>query len=191
CERIGDGRRHTAARGDRRQPQEFRGGELRTGDGDYLRRGRESAVGRGAVRARGDVARPDSPAAGVAGRVAPEHHVRAEELGRAARDDATARGLLRAFAVAKGMSMKLLLVGHGKVGRLGGELAPQYGFDIAGIIDPLSPLHGGGPDDPKWSGVDVAVDFTTPDVVAANASVLARRGISLVIGTTGWSKDEA
>jgi 4-hydroxy-tetrahydrodipicolinate reductase len=86
--------------------------------------------------------------------------------------------------------MKLLLVGHGKMGQLVGELAGQYGCDVAGVIDPASPLHGGGPDAARWAGVDVAIDFSTPDSVTANALVLARRGISLVIGTTGWSQHE-
>jgi 4-hydroxy-tetrahydrodipicolinate reductase len=86
--------------------------------------------------------------------------------------------------------VNLLLVGHGKMGRLVESLAPEFGFDIAGVIDPQSKRHGGGPDGAQWNGVDVAVDFTTPDVVRENAPVLARRGINLVIGTTGWSGDE-
>lgn len=86
--------------------------------------------------------------------------------------------------------MKLLLVGHGKMGRLVESLAPEFGFDVAGIVDPHSPRHAAGPDAPAWDGVDVAVDFTQPDVVAHNASVLARRGINLVVGTTGWQRDE-
>jgi 4-hydroxy-tetrahydrodipicolinate reductase len=86
--------------------------------------------------------------------------------------------------------MKLLLVGHGKMGRLVEALAPEFGFDVAGAIDPQSPVHGGGPEADQWRGVDVAVDFSTPDVVGLNAPVLARRGIHLVIGTTGWQKDE-
>jgi 4-hydroxy-tetrahydrodipicolinate reductase len=87
--------------------------------------------------------------------------------------------------------MKLLLVGHGKMGQLVGTLAPQYDWEVAGVIDPGSPLHGGGPDADRWTGVDVAIDFSTPDSVIANAVVLAKRGISLVIGTTGWSAREA
>jgi 4-hydroxy-tetrahydrodipicolinate reductase len=87
--------------------------------------------------------------------------------------------------------MKLLLVGHGKMGQLVGELAGQYACEVAGVIDPASPLHGGGPDADRWAGVDVAIDFSTPDSVTANALVLANRGISLVIGTTGWSQHEA
>ena len=87
--------------------------------------------------------------------------------------------------------MKLLLVGHGKMGQLVGTLAPQYDCEVAGVIDPASPLHGGGTGDARWAGVDVAVDFSTPDSVVANARALAARGISLVVGTTGWSQQEA
>jgi 4-hydroxy-tetrahydrodipicolinate reductase len=86
--------------------------------------------------------------------------------------------------------MKILLVGHGKMGQLVSSLAAQYGAEVAGVIDPGSPLHGGEPSDKKWDGVDVAVDFSTPDSVVANACALAGRGISLVVGTTGWSRQE-
>ncbi len=86
--------------------------------------------------------------------------------------------------------MKLLLVGHGKMGRLVESLAPEFGFDVAGVLDPHSTRHGGGPDADEWAGVDVAVDFTTPEVVRENAPALARRGINLIIGTTGWQRDE-
>jgi 4-hydroxy-tetrahydrodipicolinate reductase len=86
--------------------------------------------------------------------------------------------------------VKILLVGHGKMGRMVESLAQSYGCEVAGVIDDQSPSHGGGPDAERWKGVDVAVDFTTPDAVMANASVLARRGINLIIGTTGWAKHE-
>ena len=76
------------------------------------------------------------------------------------------------------------------MGRLVEALAPEYGFDVAGVIDPQSPRHGGGPDDPSWSGVDVAIDFSTAASVIANAATLAKRGIDLVVGTTGWSQQE-
>jgi 4-hydroxy-tetrahydrodipicolinate reductase len=87
--------------------------------------------------------------------------------------------------------MKILLVGHGKMGQLVGQLAGQYDCDVAGVIDPASPLHGGGPGAEGWADVAVAIDFSTPDSVVANAKALAARGISLVIGTTGWSQHEA
>jgi len=86
--------------------------------------------------------------------------------------------------------MKVLLVGHGKMGRMVEALAGEYGCDLAGVIDPASPAHGGGPDAERWTGVDVAIDFSTPDSVATNVPALARRGINLVVGTTGWGERE-
>src|SRR5215210_108051 len=86
--------------------------------------------------------------------------------------------------------MRVILVGHGRMGRLVGDLAPEYGIEVSGVIDPLSPLHAGGPEDDRWRGVDVAIDFTFPEAVKANAPALARQGINLVIGTTGWKADE-
>ena len=87
--------------------------------------------------------------------------------------------------------MRILLVGHGKMGRMVAGLAPEYGGEVVGVIDPQSPRHGGGPNAGSWAGVDVAIDFSTATSVPTNAAALARRGISLVIGTTGWSNDEA
>jgi 4-hydroxy-tetrahydrodipicolinate reductase len=87
--------------------------------------------------------------------------------------------------------MRILLVGHGKMGRMVEGLAPEYECEIVGVIDPQSPKHGGGPDADRWADVDVAIDFSTAACVPANAGALAKRGINLVIGTTGWSQDEA
>lgn len=86
--------------------------------------------------------------------------------------------------------MRILLVGHGRMGRLIGDLAPEYGCEVAGVVDPQSPLHSGDLDDERWRGVDVAIDFTFPDAVKRNAETLARLGINTVIGTTGWAADE-
>jgi len=87
--------------------------------------------------------------------------------------------------------MKILLVGHGRMGRLVGDLAPDYGCEVAGVIDPQSPLHAGGLDQERWRSVDVAIDFTFPDAVKSNVEALARLGTNIVIGTTGWNQDEA
>jgi 4-hydroxy-tetrahydrodipicolinate reductase len=87
--------------------------------------------------------------------------------------------------------VKILLVGHGKMGRMVESLVAEYGGEVAGVLDPLSPRHGGGADAGCWNGVDVAVDFSTPDSVPANVPALARRGINLVVGTTGWAQHEA
>jgi len=88
--------------------------------------------------------------------------------------------------------MRILLVGYGKMGRLVGELAPQYSCEVAGVVDPLSKAQTAAVDDPQWKGtVDVAVDFTSPDAVVANVRALAGQGINIVLGTTGWGAHEA
>jgi 4-hydroxy-tetrahydrodipicolinate reductase len=77
------------------------------------------------------------------------------------------------------------------MGRLVGELAGQYDCDIAGIVDPQSPSSSGLIDDERWRGVDVAVDFSLPEAVPVNLPVLARLGLNVVVGTTGWGSHEA
>jgi 4-hydroxy-tetrahydrodipicolinate reductase len=84
--------------------------------------------------------------------------------------------------------MRILIVGHGRMGRLVESLAGEYGCEVAGIIDGRS---GESAQSKSWEGVDVAIDFSTPAAVGVNVPVLAGRGIDLVVGTTGWQRDEA
>ena len=86
--------------------------------------------------------------------------------------------------------MRILLVGHGRMGRLVASLAGEYGCEVAGIIDRRSASDARGrlPDD--WPQADVAIDFSSAGAVAVNVPALARRGVNLVVGTTGWEKDE-
>ncbi|MCC7418198.1 MAG: dihydrodipicolinate reductase [Acidobacteria bacterium] len=79
---------------------------------------------------------------------------------------------------------RILLVGYGRMGRLVESLAAEYGCEIAGIVDPAA---GSDPiDSDRWAGAEVAIDFSTADAVPGNVEALARRGIDVVIGTTGW-----
>jgi 4-hydroxy-tetrahydrodipicolinate reductase len=85
--------------------------------------------------------------------------------------------------------MKLLLVGRGRMGSLVDDLAASYGAEVVGRVD-IENCSETMLSSERWAGVDVAIDFTTPEAVARNVPVLARRGINLVIGTTGWQADE-
>src|SRR5208337_2340105 len=38
----------------------------------------------------------------------------------------------------------------------------------------------------KFQGVDVCIDFTTPDAVVENIRRVAALGVNLVVGTTAW-----
>lgn len=87
--------------------------------------------------------------------------------------------------------MRILLVGHGKMGRLVGDLAREYGAEVVGVIDPQSPAHGGPAEDERWRGAaDVAIDFSLGDAVTTNVPALAAHGIDIVLGTTGWQTHE-
>lgn len=85
--------------------------------------------------------------------------------------------------------MRILLVGHGRMGRLVESLAPSCGAEIAGIVTVDSPPGTIAAGD--FGPVDVAIDFSLPDAVPVNLPQLADRGISVVIGTTGWGAHEA
>ena len=80
--------------------------------------------------------------------------------------------------------VRALLVGYGRMGRLVDALAPEYGIEIAGR---LTSGDVSSPD--SWPAADVAIDFSAAEAVPRNARALAGRGISLVIGTTGWQAD--
>jgi 4-hydroxy-tetrahydrodipicolinate reductase len=77
------------------------------------------------------------------------------------------------------------------MGQMVASLAAEYGCVVAGVIDPRSASGQDGPDAERWHDVDVAIDFSSPDAVVTNVPVLTKRGMSVVIGTTGWQKDEA
>jgi 4-hydroxy-tetrahydrodipicolinate reductase len=83
---------------------------------------------------------------------------------------------------------RILLVGYGRMGKLVESLAGEYGCEIAGVVDPV--LSQDGVDSDRWKGVDVAVDFSSPDAVMTNVPALARRHCNVVVGTTGWGPHE-
>ena len=85
--------------------------------------------------------------------------------------------------------MRLLLLGHGRMGKLVEALAPEYGAEIAGVIDEFSGAGALAPG--SIPQADVAIDFTTAAAVEANLPTLAAAGLNVVIGTTGWGGREA
>ena len=81
---------------------------------------------------------------------------------------------------------KLALVGYGNMGRLLERLAPDFGFEVGLKLDEFNNIDGEGITAENFQGIDVAVDFSIPSVVAENAEKIAGLGVNLVIGTTGW-----
>lgn len=85
--------------------------------------------------------------------------------------------------------MKLALVGYGKMGRMLEQLAPEYGFEVALILDVHNNVDGSGITRENFQGVDVAIEFSIPESAVPNAELLAGIGVPVVIGTTGWLAD--
>ena len=85
--------------------------------------------------------------------------------------------------------MGLAIVGYGKMGRLIEQLAPEYGFEVRAKFDARNNPRGQALSDQTLQGVDVAVEFTSPDAAPENIRRLAAMGINSVSGTTGWFGD--
>lgn len=85
-----------------------------------------------------------------------------------------------------GRTLNLALLGHGKMGQTIAQLAPQRGFNVRLALDIDANAGGAGITRENFAGIDVAVDFTTPDAVLENIRRVAAVGCNLVVGTTGW-----
>jgi 4-hydroxy-tetrahydrodipicolinate reductase len=84
------------------------------------------------------------------------------------------------------MSLGLAIVGNGKMGRLIGQLAPEYGFAVRAKFTREKNLHDAGINQESLRNVDVAMEFTASDGAPQNLRRLASLGINTVCGTTGW-----
>jgi 4-hydroxy-tetrahydrodipicolinate reductase len=87
--------------------------------------------------------------------------------------------------------MNIAIVGYGKMGRMIERLAAERGITIALKLDEFNNANFAGITAENFRGVDVAIDFSTPSVVAGNIERIAALGVNLVIGTTGWQQQMA
>jgi 4-hydroxy-tetrahydrodipicolinate reductase len=84
------------------------------------------------------------------------------------------------------MSQGLAIIGYGKMGKLIERLAPEYGFEVGAKFSGGDNMHGQGLSHETLRGIDVAVEFTTPEAAPENIHRLAVLGVNSVVGTTGW-----
>ena len=85
--------------------------------------------------------------------------------------------------------MRLAIVGDGKMGRTLAALAEERGHVVHAIIGRAENAGGGALTKARLAGVDVALEFTRPDVAVANLERLIEAGVPTVTGTTGWSAE--
>jgi 4-hydroxy-tetrahydrodipicolinate reductase len=89
------------------------------------------------------------------------------------------------------MTRGLAIVGHGKMGHLIEQLAPEYDFEVRRVLNSATNANGTGLTAETFRGVDAAVEFSTPSAAAANLRKLAALGVPVVAGTTGWFQELA
>ena len=82
--------------------------------------------------------------------------------------------------------MNIALIGYGRMGHEVESVAKKRGHDIGLIIDidnrdDLSTSN--------MAGIEVAIEFSTPDSAFENISKCLELSVPVVSGTTGWLKD--
>ena len=73
------------------------------------------------------------------------------------------------------------------MGRMVEEIAIGEGWEIGPKLDINDNPDGRGITKESMYGVDAAIEFSLPSAVIANIEAAAKAGVSLVVGTTGWS----
>jgi len=81
--------------------------------------------------------------------------------------------------------MRILVLGHGKTGKLVAEVAHERGHGVH-VLDAKENPDAMSLTPAFVAGFDVVIDFTTPDAVLQNMRACLATGARMVIGTTGW-----
>ena len=81
------------------------------------------------------------------------------------------------------ISMKIALIGYGKMGKTIEQIALSRGHEIVSIIDINNPeeIHSD-----NFKSADVAIEFTTPATAFNNYMQCFAAHVPVVSGTTGW-----
>jgi 4-hydroxy-tetrahydrodipicolinate reductase len=81
------------------------------------------------------------------------------------------------------VSIPLAIIGHGKMGRLVEQLAPEHGYSVCATF---SSANISSLSKESLQSASVAIEFTTPPAAADNLRRAAAMGLNVVCGTTGW-----
>src|SRR5271167_1712518 len=81
--------------------------------------------------------------------------------------------------------MLILVLGKGKTGSLVAEVARERGHGVR-ALDIDENHHASALTAPTLAGVDVVIDFTSPEAAVENMRAVLALGGRIVVGTTGW-----
>jgi len=77
--------------------------------------------------------------------------------------------------------MNIALIGYGKMGRVIEAIAEERGHKIVAKATSESPIEN-----IDFSGVDVAIEFTAPDLAVRHIKHCVDKNTPVVVGTTAW-----
>ncbi len=80
-------------------------------------------------------------------------------------------------------SMKIALIGYGKMGHIIEEIALSRGHEVVCTID-VQNLEDF--ESEAFRSADVAIEFTTPKTTRGNMTKCLKAGVPVVVGSTGW-----
>ncbi len=80
--------------------------------------------------------------------------------------------------------MKAAIIGYGKMGREIERILSERGHETALVVDTD---NAADLDAAHLAGIDVAIEFTTPETAYANIRTCIEAGTAVVSGTTGWT----
>jgi len=81
--------------------------------------------------------------------------------------------------------MLILVLGKGKTGSLVAQVARERGHGVR-ALDILENEHASALTAPNLAGIDVVIDFTSPEAAVENMRAVLALGCRIVVGTTGW-----
>ena len=81
--------------------------------------------------------------------------------------------------------MRVLVLGHGKTGKLVADVASERGHGVH-VLDAKENPGAAALTPPFVAGFDIVIDFTTPEAAVQNMRACLATGARMVVGTTGW-----
>ncbi|HET8966024.1 MAG TPA: dihydrodipicolinate reductase C-terminal domain-containing protein [Candidatus Acidoferrum sp.] len=87
------------------------------------------------------------------------------------------------------MTLRIAIVGHGKMGQTIARLAPEHDCEVVRTIASAENADGKALTRESLQNVDVAIEFTAPQSAPQNLRRLIEAKIATVVGTTGWIAD--
>jgi 4-hydroxy-tetrahydrodipicolinate reductase len=82
--------------------------------------------------------------------------------------------------------MNIALIGHGKMGAEVERVANARGMGVTKIFTIENNPGGKSLTRDSLAGADVCIEFSVPEAAVRNIEAVAKAGLPIVVGTTGW-----